>query len=165
MKFTIIDLDSIYPIGAIYLSTSNANPETFLGGGWRLIEGRTLIGSGNVTDINSTNRTFTLGEEGGELQHTLTIDEIPSHNHGTKELVGSFSLTGTSSSLPWMSASGIVSVKGTTSGKGIEPAGTHSGIGTGWNIDASHTHDFQGNNQPHNLLPPYLVVNIWERVS
>lgn len=65
-----------YPIGSIYISESEANPEEFIGGKWESYgEGRTLVGVG-ISD-----KEFIAGETGGESEHTLTIEEIPSHTH------------------------------------------------------------------------------------
>jgi len=38
--------NKIYPVGAIYISTSNINPGTLFTGAWEQIKGRFLIGSG-----------------------------------------------------------------------------------------------------------------------
>lgn len=82
----IIDnkLLSKYPIGSIYISESETNPSEFIGGTWeRYAQGRTLIGEGTGEDTNSVQKTFNPNEEGGEYEHTLTIAEMPSHNHGS----------------------------------------------------------------------------------
>ena len=62
-------LDIIYPVGSIYQSMSATSPVDFIGGTWTKI------------------KTFLYGadtakETGGEATHTLTIDEMPSHEHG-----------------------------------------------------------------------------------
>jgi hypothetical protein len=36
---------------------------------------------GTVTDANSRTRTYVTGNKVGELDHKLTIPEMPSHNH------------------------------------------------------------------------------------
>jgi microcystin-dependent protein len=84
-------LDS-YPVGAIYTSTTNTNPNTFLGGTWTQFgQGRTLLGVGsneantNTTTFGNTaagaiNRT-TVEERGGAVTHTLATTEMPSHTH------------------------------------------------------------------------------------
>lgn len=71
-------LDSFYPIGAIYESTSPANPATFMGGSWeRFGNGKVLVGvSENEAEFNSVNKT------GGAKTHTLSVGELPSHSHG-----------------------------------------------------------------------------------
>lgn len=61
-----------FPIGYIYISTSNTSPAEIFGGGWEKIEGRFLLSSSD---------SYTLLSEGGEEAHTLTVDEIPPHTH------------------------------------------------------------------------------------
>ena len=66
-------LDSIYPIGSIYMSMNAADPSELFGGSWiPLNEGRVLIGC---------NSTYPAGSTGGEFEHTLTVDEMPAHTH------------------------------------------------------------------------------------
>lgn len=61
-----------YPVGAIYLSVTDANPAALFGGTWERIGGRFLIGA---------DTTYTAGSTGGEAARTLTADEMPRHNH------------------------------------------------------------------------------------
>ena len=70
-------LEKVYPVGSIYMSTVNTNPETLFGGTWESFgEGRTLIGvNANDTDFNTVEKT------GGEKMHALTTDELASHTH------------------------------------------------------------------------------------
>lgn len=49
-----------FPIGYIYLSTSNANPGQFFGGTWEPIKDRFLLLAGN---------TYKGGQTGGEASH------------------------------------------------------------------------------------------------
>ena len=81
-------LKSTYPVGSIYISTTNKNPGSeenplFPGTQWEAYgQGRTLIGVGSATDSNGTNRNFnTAGDEGGAYTHTLTEAQMPSHTH------------------------------------------------------------------------------------
>lgn len=69
-----VNIDSIYPVGSIYMSTVNTSPASFLGGTWEQIQDRFLLGAGS---------SYSAGSTGGEATHKLTINEIPSHNHGT----------------------------------------------------------------------------------
>lgn len=70
-------LNTVYPIGAIYLSMNSTNPSSLFGGTWKQIaQGRTLVGvNANDSDFSSSGKT------GGEKTHTLTVDEMPSHRH------------------------------------------------------------------------------------
>lgn len=73
----MIDVKLLYPIGSIYMSIQDTNPSVFFGGTWeRIAKGKTLVGVDETdTDFNASSKT------GGEKAHTLTVDEIPSHNH------------------------------------------------------------------------------------
>lgn len=66
-------IDSIYPVGSIYMSTNSTSPSILFGGTWKALnEGRVLIGANSTYPVNST---------GGEFEHTLTVEEMPSHTH------------------------------------------------------------------------------------
>ena len=68
-------IEIVYPVGSIYMSVSDINPNLLFGiGECEAIEDRFLLGAGN----------HTAGETGGEETHTLTIDELPSHSHQYK---------------------------------------------------------------------------------
>ncbi len=104
-KAEVIDL--IYPVGSLFFSSSNTNPGTYLGGTWEAYaKGRTLIGVGIGTDGTTTMR-FTEGDSGGEYKHTLTVAEMPAHNHsynrelstGSDSGVASARFVGTRSSM------------------------------------------------------------------
>ena len=72
-----------FPIGSIFISTTATNPSSYIGGTWTSYgEGRTLIGAGTCTDSNSTSKTFSANETGGEYSHKLIVNEMPSHSHG-----------------------------------------------------------------------------------
>ena len=135
-----------YPVGSIYLSVTDTNPATLFGGTWeRISQGRFLIGAGaNVA--NTTNywgeypagkENFPAGEMGGEVEHTLTVDEIPAHTHSER--------------LEWSNT----------------PAWGVTGTGQGSNavVDQGGAAGSTGGGKPHNNLPPYLSVYMWERVS
>lgn len=63
---------SIYPVGAIYMSTSSTSPASLFGGTWEQIQNRFLLAAGS---------SYTAGDTGGEATHTLTANEIPAHSH------------------------------------------------------------------------------------
>lgn len=69
----------VYPVGSIYSNaTSSTNPATLLGfGTWTAFgAGRVLVG------LDASDTDFDTAEEtGGAKTHTLTIAEMPSHNH------------------------------------------------------------------------------------
>lgn len=111
------------------MSVNSTSPATLFGGTWEQIKDTFLLGSGS----------YTLGTTGGEKEHTLTIDEMPSHNH---EVPMSFKEGST--------ATGTRFLANTTQG---------------WWTDNFTPSNYSGNSQAHNNMPPYLVVNIWKRTA
>ena len=78
---------------------------------------------------------YPAGTTGGKATHTLTLAEMPMHSHTV--MIGK---TGTSQY--WGPPS-------------IAQMDEASHTGTGW----------QGGSQPHNNMPPYKAVYIWERTG
>ena len=131
-------IDKIYPIGSIYLSVSNINPNTLFNGTmWEQIKDKFLLGSGDL---------YSNGSEGGESNHTLSIEEIPSHNHFYNSWQNGYT------------QNGISPEKYTT------PIRLHQEIALDENKEYTNS-NFTGGGQAHNNMPPYLSVNIWKRVS
>lgn len=65
-------IDLVYPVGAIYISVSPANPSTLFGGTWERIQDTFLLAAGS---------TYAAGATGGEAEHTLIEAEMPAHSH------------------------------------------------------------------------------------
>lgn len=121
--------DSIYPIGAIYISTNNIDPSQLFGiGEWEQIKDTFLLAAGD---------TYTMGSTGGEAEHTLSIQEMPSHLHNI------------SSTLMWANQTGNV----------------QGGTNTYYTRSDKQTTQLAGEGQPHNNMPPYLAVCIWKRIN
>ena len=129
---TILDLT--YPIGSIYMSIKSTNPSSLFGGTWVAWgAGRVLVGVDTTqTEFNAVEKT------GGEKTHTLTIDEMPSHNHAQ-------SLSGTGED------SGAIYDWSTQQTRRL-----YSG---------SDLATFTGGNQPHNNLQPYVTCYMFKRVG
>ncbi len=70
----------IYPVGSLYLSINSTNPSIYFGGTWeRFANGRVLLG---VNEFDSDGDLSAAELTGGEKEHTLTVEEMPSHTHG-----------------------------------------------------------------------------------
>lgn len=87
--------------------------------------GRTLIGSGSNDES-----TYKLGDTDGEVKHTLSINEMPSHKHTLYNAHNSGRTLDNSSN--W----------------------ERSAIADGVNNTST-----EGGDQPHNNMQPYYVVN------
>ena len=136
-------LDFIYPVGSIYLSYNHTNPGTLFGGTWERIENAFLW---------ATDASGTIGQTGGEKTHTLTVDEMPSHQH-------------TLIRPQWYSSDGT------------EPLSTQHGTSSIYGTTASTTKHFKatvqsnsgiqavGGGGAHNNMPPYIQVSVWRRTA
>lgn len=135
----------LYPVGAIYITYENTNPGTFLGGTWvQFGQGRVLMGQGEGND-GSTSMSFTDGSTGGEYNHTLTTNEMPSHNHTLYFDNGQVAkLWQISTRFSSGSQSAIVSYG--TSNDYPQIANT-------------------GGGGSHNNIQPYITVYFWRRTS
>ena len=129
LKSDLVDI--IYPVGSIYLAYNHVNPSTLFGGTWVRIEGRFLW---------ATTASGTIGSTGGERTHTLTLDEIPSHNHDLN------------SNLNWDASNGTIAKFRTGSN------GNNYGRG---NLNTAYV----GGGQPHNNMPPYIEISAWRRTA
>lgn len=126
-------LDLLHPIGSVYISRSATHPSTIFGGTWREIKDRFILAAGD---------TYAAGSTGGEAEHTLTTNEIPSHSHEVRHCTG----TGSGGADAYLYASGGITQQKPTSGR--------NGL---W---ATYT----GGGQPHNNMPPYIAFYAWERI-
>jgi hypothetical protein len=166
-----------YPVGSIYISTSNTNPSTFIGGTWVAYgQGRTLIGAGTGTDSNSTSKTFSAGSTGGEYTHTLTIAEMPSHAHtrGTMEILGRFYVRQT---VKYNDILYTYSGTNAFSYSASSDLGWDGDIALGGSIDTPGVMDFTASNSwtgetsyvgsgnSHNNIQPYIVTYMWKRTA
>ena len=131
-------LDTVYPVNSIYISLDSTSPASLYGGTWeRFGKGKTLVG------VDEADTDFkTAGLTGGEKKHTLTIAEMPNHNHGLH--VGYPDGTqDTRYNVLWF----------------IPPS-----YDKAWWDDTRHI-NAAGGGQPHNNLQPYITAYIWKRVS
>lgn len=140
---TTIDdtINSIYPIGSVYISLTETNPGTYLKGIWEQFgQGRTLIGVGTGDD-GTDSQTFTADSIGGEYKHKLIVDEMPGHYHTRGTMVSAMERSGYGLAL---------------NGDGFLDRVMIAGIG--------ETGD-KGGDASHNNVQPYITVYFWKRVN
>ena len=169
----------LYPVGSIYMNVNNVEPSAIFGGTWeRMPSGRMLVNSGDG---------FNLGQVGGEKEHRLTEDELASHNHGGGEMAGGHTHTRGTMEITGDLVGALQSdfdygahgafyherheLVGPAGNKGDARQRVWFKASRNWTGETSesgaHTHNFlpSGKNQPHNNMPPYIVVNMWKRIS
>ena len=126
-------ISKLYSVGDLFLSTNSDNPSTKFGGTWELFgKGKTLV------CVDETDPDFNVvKKEGGEKKHTLTVAQLPSHNHS----IANYNSTGWDTPYPTV--------------LGYDKKGY-----TG-NVQTENT----GGNEPHNNLQPYITCYIWIRTA
>jgi microcystin-dependent protein len=181
-------VNRMFPVGSVYITATNTNPGTFLGGTWTQIgQGRTLIGVGTLGDD-----TYAAGNIGGSARVTLGINELPSHNHGGATGTQSVDHThsGTTASagahthdiLLYQNQGGTVTaatavleqggaidnnqLARTLSARALS-GGDHTHAFITGNNSANHTHSIsaQGGGLAHENRMPYLAVYFWQRTA
>lgn len=134
--------ESVFPIGRGFIDFTDTDYSNYLGFTWqKALVGLTPIGAGSHTDGNGKKMTFTLGQEYGEYEHKLTVQESASHSHGFQG----------GSALFTQPNQGI---------KGLG-AGNYWQEGVGAIPNTSNA----GGDQPHNNIQPSYAVNYWQRVA
>lgn len=140
-----------YPVGSFYFSQNSTSPATLFGGTWEQLEqGRVLLSQGT---------NYPAGSTGGEATHTLTVAEMPSHNHN-----GSTASAGNHSHTVYRSGNGGGNWTGLAGSPSNEFAGNVNTSSAGFH---SHTVTIgnNGSGQAHNIMQPYLSVYIWQRTA
>lgn len=124
-----------YRVGDLFLTTIATNPSNFLGGTWELFgPGRCLVCvDTSDSDFNTVKKT------GGSKTVTLTIEQIPSHNH----------------KITYTMAYGANDPY-----RGLNYGSIQAG-----NFSDRAWSDNTGGGQAHNNLQPYITCYIWIRTA
>ena len=125
-----------HPVGSYYTSDKDTEPSKIFGfGTWERVKGVVLLGA----DEDS----YPAGSEGGEAEHTLTVEEMPSHSHQYNRLPQMFANTDFSKD---------------------DQANFNSSVRASSNTEFMQTWD-TGGNQPHNNMMPYHAAYCWRRTA
>lgn len=128
-------LDKLWPVGSIYQSSSSTSPASLFGGTWEQIKDQFILAAGD---------TYAAGSTGGEATHTLTVNEMPRHNHDH---------------VMWYRDQ-----KFGLNGRGGDVGSLRLEFSSADCTDGICT-DFKGNSKPHNNMPPYVAMYIWKRIA
>lgn len=189
-KLADSQIDKIYPVGSIYITTSGISPDKlFPGTEWNeYSQGRVLVGyNGGSVAYN------TIGKTGGSATATLTTDNLPSHSHSftpagtitnglTFTTASAGSHTHALSGVMGWPASGDGSTKNYAYSGWAQTTGVYSKNVTKTESAGSHTHKVNmsgsltfkgtasttgktGSGKEFSVLDPYIVVHIYRRES
>ncbi len=129
-------LETVHPVGSIYMSTVETSPASLFGGTWERLKDRFLLAAGDA---------FPPLTAGGEAEHVLTTPEIANHVHTVRPR-------------------GVNTAKSDNTQMGSYPIYIRNDKIANWNV-STFTTDSAGGGQPHNNMPPYLAVYMWQRTA
>lgn len=144
-------MDIVYPVGSVYMSTTNVSPANTIGGTWTAIEDKFLKGA------NATNNNVLT--TGGNNELKLNNTNLPSHSHNIVTLWNgswynvTLQLSNASGGSDWPVASWTAQKS-----KGLDGR-LSSGLAT----DPSQAEDYPNN--PFNNQPAFVTVYIWYRTA
>lgn len=143
----------IPPVGIILAFSKEVSPAEIYGGTWEPCgQGKTLVGVNESdndfiapTTVIDENGNLSVTEKiGGEKVHTLTIAEMPTHEHTFSEEIKNTTLGS-----PYSTGNSIYCVPETK-------VGGNNGI---YRVRAN------GGSQSHNNLQPYMTAYFWRRIA
>ena len=94
--------------------------------------------------ILASGTVYPVGSTGGEAVHTLTVEEMPSHNHNARTIGATSDVNIAKSAHAWLALRGA----------------NNSDIG----LPDSITYT-RGGDKPHNNMPPYYAMPFWIRTA
>ena len=148
-------INTIYPIGSIYMSVSSTSPQILFGGTWEQIKDTFLLASGDTYASDGDVATA----QHGSATVSLTEEQMPRHTHkqnAHSHTIGSLA-------------------RYTISGKGVASVGdgygnsnnykTGSTTATNKYTGGTNTTEAAQNGSAHENMPPYMAVYCWKRTA
>lgn len=136
--------NKIYPIGAIYISTSSTNPGTLFGGTWAQITGRFLLASGATDPQDPGSPIYTAGATGGAAS-------VDMHTSGVYAGAGFVD----TAKLGFDSPDGLLD-------NNFTPSHVATGVTVAAGSDTARGVRLFGD---LDTMPPYLAVYVWQRTA
>ena len=144
-------IDRIYPIGSGYITTSNIDLSSILGGTWEKIPGNYIlkISNGDISINDGDGFISTDSDKTNTSSNSMTKSQCPSHTH---EINGSFN--GISGSSQYIMVPNVMSESDLSNySSPIELSGSG---GSGHYHAMSHTHEYE---------PINIKVYLWKRIG
>jgi hypothetical protein len=152
--FVSAALAAAYPVGSIYMATVSTSPATLLGfGTW------VRYGQGRMP-ISADDSTYTLGATGGAATTTLSIANLPSHNHSATS-TSTVTDPGHSHIYYLKTGNGYRPSAGGNENNGYD-ANTSTAV-TGISVSTSTSIGNTGSGSAATTISPYIVVYMWNR--
>lgn len=133
-------LEKVYPIGSIYMSIENNSPASWLGGTWKLIKDRFLIGAGG---------SYSKGATGGSTTHSHGLNSgFAKINYGWIDNANKL----------------VLQPKQATWSGGLKTRDGMNGYDFPSFTESTAT-ELGGSTDSASNIPPYLAVYMWERTA
>lgn len=158
-----------FPVNSLYLSLGSENPSTlWLGTTWQKQEGRFLLGSSG---------SYSLGATGGASTVKLAVANLPSHTHSASQSAhthsqpthkhGAMGLDSGIATPPfgfYDATNKYVGLSSNDYNNALYNTSANGGDTTG-SATPSISIGATGSGTAFSIMPPYLVINIWKRLS
>ena len=129
---------AMYPVGSLYLTTSDHNPQDIFGGTWvAYAQGRALVGVGKP--FEESEFAIQAEEEVGQPNITLAIENIPAHTHNVVTAANGTAEAGTIIQRGYQASTSVLQKETTTAGA--------------------------KNPTPVDLIQPSIGVYVWKRTA
>ena len=129
----------MYPVGSIFMSSHSVSPANIFGGTWSALTDQKFLLPSDAWDA-----------VGGEVTHTLTVDEMPHHWHNIQE----------NTQGAWQN---MYLWRTNVSGGQLWYMPAAGGMNTATNMRIAT--DNVGNDMAHNNMPPYRTCFCWVRTA
>lgn len=127
------------PVGKLWASDDPTSPASIVGGTWEQIKDRFILAAGD---------TYAAGSTGGEIEHALTVDEMPAHRHEGIDIDNLYCFG-------WENGSRT----------GVNFKKFYGGTYWGDDVQNRLASGYAGGSTAHNNMPPYLTAYIWKRIA
>ena len=139
--------DAIYPVGSIYISTTEEGPQALFGGEWARIEDRFLLAAGSKYEVDT--------ESAEGISSKVTVN-IPAHKHLTP-LVKSGDYLGF-----W---TGGESTNLTRSNRIVAAGASYTNSASATTYYTTEDGACSTSVTVPPTLPPYMAVFVWKRIA
>ena len=143
VRTAYLNVDDVYPVGAVYISADSTSPASLFGGTWERIQDTFLLAAGS---------TYAAGATGGEATHT----------HDISNLIGCVAMDTGSGTFYLSTYQKNIGVSWNTN-RDYRISNAYYNTGSGHSNDAGI--EIKGSLGNGNNMPPYLVAYVWKRTA
>lgn len=161
------------PVGGLFETTKSYASGTALAqdmgyGSWEYFgDGRVTVAATRtpIDDGSGSTISLDMGTTGGVSKHTLSVDEMPSHNHSPNNVFNKFTGKYSDFVAAGWNTSALDDGANTTGSRSDDNSNDELVI-AGSDLTLNRmTEQTVGGNKPHNNMQPYIVVGRWVRTA